>query len=282
MAIDILAAMQQKPEPLKFVLPGLVAGTVGAIVSPGGSGKSAAALQICAQVAGGPDLMGIEAVEGHAVYLPGEDPEVAVRHRLFALGEQCSPRHREMMAQNLIIQPLDGYEVNILSEQWHRFFLEAATGRQLLVIDTLRISHQLDENDSGAMSQVVGAMKRIAMQTGCAIVFLHHTSKSSAMNGQGAEQQASRGSSVLVDNIRWQAYMSTMSVEEAKTWGVDEDQRRYFVQFGVSKQNYGAPFEPMWLRKVGCGDPDVVGGYTLQTAVLERKTGNDRGARKHA
>ncbi len=282
MAIDILAAMQEKPEPLKFVLPGLVAGTVGAIVSPGGSGKSAAALQICAQVAGGPNLMGIEAVEGHAIYLPGEDPEVAVRHRLFALGEQCSPRHRETMAQNLIIQPLDGYEVNILSDQWHRFFFEAATGRQLLIIDTLRISHQLDENDSGAMSQVVGAMKRIAMQTGCAIVFLHHTSKSSAMNGQGAEQQASRGSSVLVDNIRWQAYMATMSAEEAKAWGVDDDQRRYFVQFGVSKQNYGAPFEPVWLRKVGCGDPDVVGGYTLQEAVLERKNNNGRGARKHA
>src|SRR5690554_3545005 len=119
MAIDILAAMREKPEPLKFVLPGLVAGTVGAIVSPGGSGKSAAALQICAQVAGGPDLMGLEAAEGQAAYLPGEDPEVAVRHRLFALGEQCSPRQRETIAQNLLIWPLDGCEVNILSEDWH-------------------------------------------------------------------------------------------------------------------------------------------------------------------
>ena len=46
MAIDILAAMQNKPEPLNFVLPGLVRGTVGAIVSPGGAGKSAFALQL--------------------------------------------------------------------------------------------------------------------------------------------------------------------------------------------------------------------------------------------
>ena len=44
MAIDILAAMQNKPEPLNFVLPGLVRGTVGAIVSPGGAGKRAFAL----------------------------------------------------------------------------------------------------------------------------------------------------------------------------------------------------------------------------------------------
>lgn len=284
MAIDILAAMREKPEPLRFVLPGLVAGTVGAIVSPGGSGKSAAALQLCAQVAGGPSLMGIESEVGSAAYLPGEDPELAVRHRLFALGEQCSAEQRERMAQSFLIEPLDGYEVNILSTEWHQFFYQVALNRRLLVIDTLRISHQLDENDSGAMSQVVGAMKRIAMQTGCAIVFLHHTSKSSAMNGQGAEQQASRGSSVLVDNIRWQGYMATMSAEEAKIWGVDEERRRHFVQFGVSKQNYGAPFEPIWLRKVGCGDPEVVGGYTLQKAVLEKKTNNNNnnGARKHA
>ncbi len=56
MQINILTALSQKPENLDFVLPGLVAGTVGALVSPGGSGKSALALQIAALVAGGPDL----------------------------------------------------------------------------------------------------------------------------------------------------------------------------------------------------------------------------------
>ena len=269
MAINILSAMSEKPEPLNFVLPGLVAGTVGALVSPGGSGKSAAALQIGAQVAGGPDLMGVEASLGKAAYFPGEDPEIAVRHRLFALGEQCSESQRLNIQENYYIEPLDAYSVDILTEDWKAYFLSAAKGRKLLMIDTLRISHQLDENDSGAMSQVVGAMKHIASVTGCAIIFLHHTSKSSALNNQGAEQQASRGSSVLVDNIRWQGYMKNMSDTDAKEFGVEDSQRRYFVQFGVSKQNYGAPFEPVWLRKISCKDPDVVGGYTLQTANLE-------------
>lgn len=270
MAINILTAMSEKPEALDFVLPGLVAGTVGALVSPGGSGKSAAALQIGAQVAGGPDLMGIEASPGRAAYFPGEDPEIAVCHRLFALGEHCSEAQRMEMQRNYHIEPLDAFSVNILTDDWAAYFLSAAKGRKLLIIDTLRISHQLDENDSGAMSQVVGAMKRIASTTGCAIVFLHHTSKSSAMNDQGAEQQASRGSSVLVDNIRWQGYMKNMSEKDALEFGVEDSQRRYFVQFGVSKQNFGAPFEPIWLRKIGCSDPDVVGGFTLQKAILER------------
>lgn len=223
--------------------------------------------------------MSIESENGFSAYLPGEDPELAVRHRLYALGEHCTEDEKQIIAQNLMIEPLDGHEVNILSEQWFQYISSVAVNRRLLVLDTLRIIHQLDENDSGAMSRVVGAMKRIAASTGCAIVFLHHTSKSTALNEQGAEQQASRGSSVLVDNIRWQGYMKTMSSSEAKTLGVSEDRRRFFVEFGVSKQNYGAPFEPVWLRKVSCSEPEVAGGYTLQKAVLERQEKQQKGGK---
>lgn len=271
MPIDILSALSERPANLDFVLPGLVAGTVGAIVSPGGSGKSALALQLSAFIAGGPDLVGMGPIKhGFAAYLPGEDPEIAVKHRLFALGEQCSPGHREAMANNLYIEPLEKHSVDIMQSEWFEFIKKVATGRRLLILDTLRMVHQLDENDSSAMTQVVGRMKTIAATTGCSIVFLHHTSKSSAMNGQGAEQQASRGSSVLVDNIRWQGYLRGMSEADAKVYGVDDGQRRFFVEFGVSKQNYGAPYTPTWLRKVSGSDPEIAGGYTLQTAVLDK------------
>lgn len=271
MPIDILHALAERPANLDFVLPGLVAGTVGAIVSPGGSGKSALALQLSAYIAGGPDLIGLGPVKhGFTAYLPGEDPEIAVLHRLFALGEKCSPGHREAMGNNLYIEPLEKHSVDIMQPEWFEFIKKVATGRRLLILDTLRMVHQLDENDSSAMTQVVGRMKTIAATTRCAIVFLHHTSKSSAMNGQGAEQQASRGSSVLVDNIRWQGYLRGMSEADAKVYGVEEGQRRFFVEFGVSKQNYGAPYTPTWLRKVSGSDPEIAGGYTLQTAVLDK------------
>lgn len=271
MPIDILHALAERPANLDFVLPGLVAGTVGAIVSPGGSGKSALALQLSAHIAGGPDLIGLGPVKyGRTAYLPGEDPEIAVLHRLFALGEKCSLEHREAMADNCYIEPLEKFSVNIMEDEWFNYITQIANGRRLLILDTLRMVHQLDENDSSAMTQVVGRMKTIAAKTGCAIVFLHHTSKSSAMNGQGAEQQASRGSSVLVDNIRWQGYLRGMSEADAKVYGVDDGQRRFFVEFGVSKQNYGAPYTPTWLRKVSGSDPEIAGGYTLQTAVLDK------------
>ena len=103
----------------------------------------------------------------------------------------------------------------------------------------------------------------IAADTGCSIVFLHHASKGAAMMGAGDQQQASRGSSVLVDNIRWQSYLSSMTSAEAEEWGVDDDQRRFFVRFGVSKANYGAPFADRWFRRHD--------GGVLKPAVLERQ-----------
>lgn len=83
------------------------------------------------------------------------------------------------------------------------------------------------------------------------------------MMGVGDQQQASRGSSVLVDNIRWQSYLSGMTPKEAEELGVNDGQRGYFVRFGVSKANYGAPFPERWLRRHE--------GGVLKPAVLERR-----------
>lgn len=284
MAINILALLEKKPEKIDYVLPSLVAGTVGALVSPGGAGKSALALQIAAQVAGGPDLIDFGSKKvGLSAYMPGEDPEIIIQHRLYALLEHCSPEHRQLMHENLLIEPLIDHNVNILEDQWFNYFLIVAKNRRLMIFDTLRMVHDEDENDSGAMKRVVGKFRQIASQTGCAIIFLHHTNKLSSFTGSGAEQGASRGSSVLVDNIRWQGYMRSMSEKECEDNGVDPEMKGYFVEFGISKQNYGAPFFPKWLRKVSCSDPDIEGGYVLKPALLEKnKKQNNTTGRNYA
>lgn len=268
MAIDILKAMTTKPEKIDYVLPGLVAGTVGALVSPGGSGKSAFAMQLCAQVAGGRDILNLGPIpNGRAVYLAAEDPECIILQRLFALGELYSPEERESL-DRLVIEPLLQHRPDILKEDWYNTILRMAGNARLICIDTLRMFHSGDENNSGEMTEVVARMKRICAETGATIIFLHHTNKSSAWTGQGGEQQASRGSSVLVDNVRWQGCLVTMTAEEAKAYRVDDEQRGYFVRFGLSKQNYGRPFKPIWYRKVSSQDRDIEGGFTLQPATL--------------
>ncbi len=68
--INILEAFAAAPPPLDYVLPNMVAGTVGALVSPGGAGQSMLALQLAAQIAGGPDLLEV----GELPSRPGDLP----------------------------------------------------------------------------------------------------------------------------------------------------------------------------------------------------------------
>lgn len=264
MAIDILEAFEQEPQPIDYILPGMVAGSVGAIVSPGGAGKSMAALQIGATLAGGPDLLQLGELQGgRVVYLPAEDPKPTITHRLHYLGKHLNNEQRLAVAKNLIIEPLIGRQPNAMEQRWTDALIRAADGARLLILDTLRRFHLDDENDSGAMAAVVGRLEHIAQETGCGIVFLHHASKAAALAGQGDQQQASRGSSVLVDNIRWQAFLANMTTAEANDFGVAEECRRQFVRFGISKVNYGPPLEERWLRRTE--------GGVLAPAVLDKK-----------
>lgn len=257
MAIDILQAFEQEPPKLDFILPGLLSGTVGGIVSPGGAGKSMLAIELSMLVTTGHDLSGfgggVERPLGKVVFLAAEDPEDAIRHRLHGLGQHIDQDMRQAFAVGFEIEPLAGMQADICREDWLAFVDSMAKGRRLMFLDTLRRFHLLNENDSGEMAQLIGILEGIARRTGCAMVFLHHASKAAAMGGMGDMQQASRGSSVLVDNIRWQAYLAGCSKDEAKKIGIDEDQRGYFVRAGVSKQNYGPPVADIWMRRIEGG-----------------------------
>lgn len=275
--------MSEKPEKLNMVLPGLQAGQPGCIVSPGGIGKSALALQLASQVAGCRDILGIGTVKpGRAVYLAGEDNEATISHRLFALGERLTPNERETLDDRLFVAGLSSHSPDIMDDGWYDEILASSEGARLVIVDTLRIFHRLDENSSGDMAQVIGRFKQMAASTGAAVVFLHHASKSATWNDYGDETGASRGSSVITDNVRWVAYLQGMSKEIAKRLGVDEDCRGQFCKFGVAKKVAGQPLQPYWLRKVSATAKDVEGGFVMEPATLPDAKMNGRSTREKA
>jgi regulatory protein RepA len=260
MRIDVLKCYQTEPPPLDFVLPSLLSGTVGSIVSPGGQGKSMLALMLAHHIAGFCDLLGLgEYPIGQAVYLSAEDGSDILHSRLYEIGGRLSKIQREECASRLIIEDLTRNMPDLINgddaKGWRDAIERVAQNSRLLFLDTLRGFHSADENDSKGMSILMGHLRAIAARTDCAIVFLHHTSKSLAVSGQGDLQQASRGSSVLTDNIRWQAYLAGMTAEESKTLSAEEgaepiaEEKGYYVRFGISKQNYGAPFTEKWFRR---------------------------------
>ncbi len=255
MRIDLMHAFSNTPEKPDFVLPGFVAGTVGLITSPGGTGKSIwiteAALCVASKDANKSLLNLPITIHGPVVILNGEDPKGMIHARLHYMGAFLDMDTRDLVAKNTVIQCLYGNGFNILDPISQNWLLEilSTNNARLCVIDTLSRCHSADENSNKEMAQVMSILERIARDSGAAIVMVHHTSKSMAAHGRTDEQQSARGASLLVDNARWQSFMAVMSEAEAKKQKIKADDRKYYVRFGISKQNYGQPFADHWYKR---------------------------------
>ncbi len=260
--IDIMSAFQNEPPELDFVWPGFLAGTVGALVAPGATGKSfwtlEAVMAVAAAVAGGDTLELNPDKHGKVIYLAAEDPEAVLIRRVHAIGQHIKPEARQSIADNLKLMPMLGRRLDIMSERHLHRILEYGTGARLIVLDTLSRIHTLDENSNGDMARLISNLEYVAKNSGASVLYLHHTNKASAMSGNGDMQQAGRGASSLIDNARWAGYVKKMTTEEAeiltdrpfdKLTIAEQGNADYFIRFGISKQNYSEPFDDKWYKR---------------------------------
>lgn len=256
MAIDIMTAFTQKPPELDFILPGFLAGTVGALVAPGSTGKSFWALEAAMAIACGwkeGNLLGIEAKPGDVVYLAGEDPDIALQMRIHRIGQHLGQEARQSIAEHLAIESVVGKRFDVMNEKHVSRLVTYSSKKRLIILDTLSRIHQMDENNNGDMAKLIGQLEYVAKETGAGILFLHHVSKNSSREKFGDQQTAARGASSLIDNSRWASFLSKMGETEAQVMGVSDGQRPYYLRFGISKQNYSEPFKDVWLKRVEGG-----------------------------
>lgn len=276
MAIDLRAAFENEPPTLDFIWPGFLAGTVGALVAPGATGKSfwalEAAMAIACSVAGG-DVVNLKPQHtGRVVYLAGEDPAPALIRRVHAIGQHLNQSAREAIAKNLTLEPIMGKRLNVMDVAHLRRVIDYSAGARLIVLDTLSRIHDRDENSNGDMARLVATLECVAASTGASVLYLHHVSKGSAREGQTDQQQAARGASALIDNARWCGFVAKMTEEQAKSLSdraydrqpIGNNRRGFFVRFGVSKQNYDATPLDQWHKRHD-------GGVLAPVELLETK-----------
>jgi len=262
-SVNLKALLGKPPIPLEFVLPGFVRATVGALVSPGGTGKSFWSLAAAVAISGGPkaDLTGLKPAEGRVLVLSKEDPIEVLSQRLHAMARVLP---KSVSYAGLDYRSCIGMDIDVMAEDWFQVLLEAAKGARLVILDTLTRFHHLDENSAQDMGALLSQLERLAAASGASVLFLHHTSKSAVVNGQASLQQAARGSSVLVDNARWSAFLAVMTEAEARAFNVPAGERVDYVRWNISKQNYGAAIDDVWYRR---GD-----GGVLQAVKLAART----------
>lgn len=261
--IDILEAFGTEPPEQDFIWPGFLAGTVGALVAPGSTGKSMLALQLacavsCARPQANTTGLSIER-QGPVLYLNLEDPPGELHRRLHALGTRFDADTRESIAAGLRLSARMGVPTDVMNEKFMTGLLKAAEGARLVIIDTLSRAHGLDENDNGAMSRLVARLEKVVRQTGAGLLYLHHTSKAAALAGQGGLAQAARGASALIDNARWCGNLMKMTQDEAESLressglSIGEERRGFFMRYEIGKQNYGQVQQGQWYERAAGG-----------------------------
>lgn len=249
---------------LDFVLPGLLAGSVGMIVGQGAIGKSFLALHIglamatCRPVAGG--LW--EAPKGGPVtVIMGEDDPIILQERLHWLRQQENLNDDEAEDADLYLTVLSarGFDMRILEKTPMGYsagpFLEAlrkiCEGQRLVIIDPLLfLNGGGDENDNGAAAILMATLYQIARATGTTIILLHHVGKS---NGEREDWANARGASALTTSVRWQVNMAPPTKAEMECFGIEEEMRKSWVRVACVKSNYGDGGSPGWLNRAKGG-----------------------------
>ncbi len=263
--LDVGSAIETAPPPLDFVLPGILAGTLAVLVSPGGAGKSMLALGLGACVAAGRSMWGLlhaDPVAGNVIVVSAEDPKPILAHRLHALAHVPGggvPLHGDAgFRERFRVKAVQGTGFSLGSwspagfqpspafEVLNREVCELRP--RLVIIDTLnRCLAGIPENDNAALGRVISALEAMVAPVGGACLVLHHVGKSAAREGAGDEQQAARGAGAITDNARWQGNLVGLTREDAAARGMPDDERRRWVRMAVSKSNYAPGLEDKWL-----------------------------------
>jgi hypothetical protein len=119
----------------------------------------------------------------------------------------------------------------------------------LVALDPFVKTHAVFENDNKQIDAVIELLNELAIKYDIAIDVPHHTAKGPPDPGN---PNRGRGAGAGKDAGRLIYTLTTMSIEEAQAFGVDEAQRRSLVRMDRGKVNIAPPLlQAKWFRLVG-------------------------------
>lgn len=240
-------------------------GMVSATAGVGGAGKSTLLNVELVSMAIGRDLlndgreipMGPMTVWGHN----GEDPKVELDRRLMAVcqhygvtKEDLGGRLRVTSGRDVPImvarELTDGGRLLVPTEDGKLIAQEIEREKiQVFVADPFVTIHRVAENDNVQIDGVMTILRDLAHDTQSAIEVAHHFRK---LNGEEATVDAVRGAGAIVGACRSVRITAGMSKDEAAKYGIDDEQRGYYIWLQNGKANMLPPtHKRQWLFMEG-------------------------------
>jgi hypothetical protein len=237
----------------------LLRGQASVTVAPGGLGKSSLSVVEGLAMATGRDLLGdtVHATNLSIWLFNLEDPREELERRIAAamqyngitgddLGGRLffdSGRERELCTA---IQTCDGARViepafDDLARQIR------ARNIDVLVVDPFVSSHQVSENDNGAIDLVAKKWTQLADECECSIELIHHTRKT---NGEDATTEAARGASALLAAARSGRVLNRMTSHERESAGIPATDKTTYFAVTRDKANLSPAGDRQWRHIV--------------------------------
>lgn len=273
-----IASIHNAPDPGKPLFRhGLPAGMFGVVVGSDGAGKSYLMLDIllscCLGRAVNVPSLARTGPPLRCVYIGFEDPDSAIRFRATRLLDAAGlPREtlQELETSGTLTViteagPLfvqEGRDMPKPTDTLSALRRHISRNRtDILVIDPLRAAALLqNENDNSAQNSVAVQLRRMAAETGTAIILVHHANKAAGRAGRAVvrDHQIGSGGGALVAAARWEMNLT-----------VDTDDKDC-LEMAVAKNSYGARLYGVVLAR----DPE--------TGVLRELSGQQIGKAKEA
>ncbi len=252
----------------------LLKGHLSLLVAPPGSSKSTFALHLALSiVTGRKDILGMNVVKKEKVWSYNcEDGHDEMDRRIHAAGI-----HYDISEEDLLHDGKPAFFVNSGDEKPLRIAAWSEDGKELipmdmhpiiqsmqkrgigvLIVDPFAETHPGQENSNEDVGAVARMFRIIAKKTGCAVLLIHHTNKppNSSSEGRAGNMNTARGASSLMGVARIAMTLESMSIQDAKRYGVPEQDKHLYIRLDDSKSNVAlTSSEPTWFKKVSVDVP---------------------------
>ncbi|MBR1157200.1 AAA family ATPase [Bradyrhizobium sp. JYMT SZCCT0428] len=233
-----------------------IRGILSITASAGGLGKSALVLtEALAMSTGKPLIHGIASRRPQTVwYINLEDGDNVLVPRLMAAARSYEITDEEI-GDRLILDNSD-MKLVLASEDERRGaslnqvavaeMIRTIKAKQIdvVIIDPLVSAHRIPENDNNGMDVVAKALARIARETNCALMVVHHMTK-------GKDERTSdnvRGASALANAARVVRVLNPMA--KGGEAGVTEEKAGSCFSVDDGKTNLAPAEKRMWFQRV--------------------------------